>query len=326
MSIDRTVLATLLAVGGLIMAGPAMAQYPERPVTLIVAWAPGGGTDAVARTLAAGLERELGKPVNVVNRTGGSGVIGHGEIVNAKPDGYTIGLATAEINTYWWANMAPFTYEKLTPIALINFDAAAFHVAANSPWKDLKEAIAAIKAATPGTYKAAGTPVGAAYHLALSALLQESGIEPKAVVMVPTAGAAPGFQELAAGGVQIIPSSLAEGKTMVDAGRAKALAVFSTERNPTFPNIPTVKEAVGQPFAGGTWRGIIGPAGMSAAVSKRLGDAVEKIVKSKDFETFLVNRGFGVAWARGDDFTKFLAEDHRRNGVVMGALGLRQRP
>src|SRR5690606_14760333 len=106
-------------------AAPALAQsYPTRPIQMIVPWAAGGGTDAVARILAAGLEKELGKPVNVVNRTGGGGVVGHTEIVNGKPDGYTIGLATAEVTTYYWSNTAPFTYEKLTPLALVNFDSA----------------------------------------------------------------------------------------------------------------------------------------------------------------------------------------------------------
>ena len=302
----------------------AQAAWPERPVSLIVPWAAGGGTDAVARMLAAGLEKELGKPVNVINRTGG-GVIGHNEIVTSKPDGYTVGLVTAEITTYWWANTAQFTYEKLTPIALINFDAGAFHVAASSPWKSLRDALDEIRKAPAGTYKLSGMPVGAAYHLAFAGLLQLAGIDPKAVAVVPSQGAAPGFQELAAGGVHIIPSSLPEGKAMVDAGRVKALAVLARERIAAFPDVPTVKEAIGEDYAGGTWRGVAGPAGLPADVVNKLTAAVEKVATSDEFRTFMNERGFGTAWAKGDEFGAFLAEQHKRNGEIMGALGLRQR-
>ena len=303
----------------------AHAEWPERPISLIVPWGAGGGTDAIARTIAAGLEKELGKPVNVVNRTGGGGVIGHSEIVNAKPDGYTIGLATAEITTYWWAGTAPFTYEKLTPIALVNFDAAAFHVAADSPWKDANAALDAIRKAPAGNYKLSGMPVGAAYHLAFATLLKAADIDPKAVRVVPSQGAAPGFQELAAGGVQIVPSSLPEGAPMVDAKKARALLVLSKARIAAFPDVPTVKEATGKDVPGGTWRGIVGPAGLPDEVTKRLTAAVEKVVKDKGFVDFMNGRGFGLDWAKGDDFKSFLAEQHKRNGEVMALLGLKQR-
>src|SRR5690606_17770841 len=94
-------LMTAVIVG--VLPAAAFAEYPERPITMIVAWAAGGGTDAVARSLAAQIEEELGTPVNVVNRTGGAGVIGHTEMVNARADGYTIGLASAELSTYYWS-------------------------------------------------------------------------------------------------------------------------------------------------------------------------------------------------------------------------------
>jgi tripartite-type tricarboxylate transporter receptor subunit TctC len=112
---------------------------------------------------------------------------------------------------------------------------------------------------------------------------------------------------------------------MMDAGRVKALAVLAKERIGAFPNVPTVKEAIGRDYSGGTWRGIVGPAGLPPEVVSRLGDAVEKVAKGSEFQAFMNERGFGTAWARGDDFTRFLAEQHKRNGEVMGALGIRQR-
>jgi tripartite-type tricarboxylate transporter receptor subunit TctC len=314
-------LAALAAVASL----PAQAAWPERPVTLIVPWAAGGGTDAVARMLAAGLEKELGKPVNVLNRTGGGGVVGHTEIVNAKPDGYTIGLATAEVTTYYWSNTAPFTYEQLTPIGLVNFDASAFNVSASSPWQDLKGALEDIRKQPVGHYKLSGMAAGAAYHLAFAGLLKLEGINPKSVTVVPSQGAAPGFQELASGGVQIVPSSLPEGKPMIDAGRVKSLAVLAKEKIAAFPNVPTVKEAIGKDYSGGTWRGIAAPAGVPPEVTARLVAAVEKVATGPEYKAFLNERGFGYAFEKGDAFRTFLAEQHKNNGEVMADLGLKLR-
>lgn len=317
--------ALLAAVAIAVASVSARANWPERPITVIVPWAAGGGTDAVGRVIAAGLEKELGKPVNVVNRTGGGGVVGHTDLINAKPDGYTIGIATAEITTYYWANTSPLTHENLTPIALVNFDQIAFFVAEANPWKTLGEALAAVKSAPAGTYKISGMPVGAAYHLAFSRLLQTQGIDAKAVPVVPNQGAAQGFQELVSGGVQILPSSLPEGRTMVDAKRARPLAVLAAERLAAFPSVPTVKEAIGLEVVGGTWRGVAAPAGLPEDVTARLTVALEKVVTGPEFKTFMNDRGFGMSWKKGADFKTFLTEQHKSNGEVMAALGLRLR-
>src|SRR5690606_10332461 len=106
------------AVAMLPFATPAMAQYPDRPVTIIVPWGAGGGTDATARIIGALLEKELGQPMNVVNRTGGSGVVGHSAIAEAEADGYTLGMATVEIGMMHWQGLTDLTWEAYTPLAL----------------------------------------------------------------------------------------------------------------------------------------------------------------------------------------------------------------
>ena len=148
-SMSRAVLALALTL----VAGVAAAAYPDRPITLIVPWAAGGGTDATARIIGTLLEKELGQPVNVVNRTGGSGVVGHSAIASAAPDGYTIGVLTVEIGMMHWQGLTELTGTSYTPIGLVNVDPAGLSVAADSPYKTANDLIAAIKA-NPGKLKA----------------------------------------------------------------------------------------------------------------------------------------------------------------------------
>lgn len=318
--------STLLAMAAAVAAtSVAAADYPEKPITMIVPWNAGGGTDAIARTLANGLEKELGVPVAVVNRSGGAGVVGHNAMVTAPKDGYTIGFATAEMLTYYWTGNAEFSVEDFTPLALVNFDESAFHIAADSSWENLDDAVAAIKNDPEGTYKMSGTAVGAAYHLAFAGFLQQQGVDPLRVTMVPSQGAAPGFQELAAGGVQIIPSSLPEGKTMMDAGLSRPIAVFADERNPSFPDVPTAAEQTGTPFAAGTWRGLVGPAEMDADAAQRLTEAAEVVFNSESFQSFMSQQGFGAQYRGGADFGEFLETTNESIGEVMQSIGLSKR-
>ena len=154
----------LLAGAAALVAFGAQAQsYPQRPITMIVPWGAGGGTDAVARMVASLVEKDLGQPVNVVNRTGGSGVVGHQAIASAAPDGYTIGMITVEITMMHHQKLTDLNPSSYTPIGLVNLDPAGFQVRADAPYKSMDDVLAAIKA-NPGKFKASGT--GPGRHLA----------------------------------------------------------------------------------------------------------------------------------------------------------------
>lgn len=301
----------------------AQADYPERPIQMIVPWSAGGGTDAVARQLAAGLEQELGQPVNVVNRTGGAGIVGHTAIAMARPDGYTIGLVTAELTTYRNIGTATVSYEKMAPIAMVNLDAAAFTVNADAPWQELNEALEDIRA-NPGSYTVSGSAPGAAYHLAFAGFLDQQGIDPNSVALVPSEGAAPGLQELAAGGVDFVFSSLPETQSMRRSNRVHTLAVFADERLPAFPDVPTAEEITGDAWAAGTWRGLAGPAGLPDNVVTTLAEATRKVYESEDFQTFMANSGFGTVWRGPEAFGSFMAESDATNAQIIDKLGLAQ--
>jgi len=146
----------LLAIALLAAAATAHAQSPQRPIQLIVPWGAGGGTDATARIIGTLLEKDLKQPVNVVNRTGGSGVVGHDAIAKAPADGYTLGLITVEITMMHHVGLTQLKHTDYTPIGLVNADPAGVHVRVDSPYKSVKELLSAIKA-NPGKMKASGT-------------------------------------------------------------------------------------------------------------------------------------------------------------------------
>ena len=220
-------LATLVVFAAI--AGGAAAQtYPNRPLTFIVPWGAGGGTDTTARYFAAMLEKELGQPVNVVNRTGGGGVVGHSAIAQAPADGYTIGMITVEISMMHWQGLTELNPTSYTPLALVNADPAGFTVRADSQWKSVKEVLDYARA-NPGKLKASGTGQGGIWHLALAGLMNDAKIPQNAIPWVPSNGAAPAMQDLAAGGVDVVTCSLPEARALIDAGKARPLAVMDTK-------------------------------------------------------------------------------------------------
>jgi tripartite-type tricarboxylate transporter receptor subunit TctC len=315
--------STVLA-GSVVGLKPSFSQsnYPNRPITLICPWGAGGGTDATARIIAQVMEQKLNQPVNVVNRTGGNGVVGHTAISTATPDGYTVGLLTVEIAMMHWQGLTDLTPRSYTPLSLMNVDAPAIQVKADSPYKNIKELADAIKAAPPGKLKASGTGQGGIWHLALVGWLQSLGLPPNHVAWVPSNGAAPGMQDLAAGGIDIVPCSLPEARPMIDAGRAKSLAILAPERNPQFPNVPTLDEQMGPHKSVGVWRGIAGPKGLPADIQDKLTAALKEVYASKEYTDFMSGRGFGIKWAERAEFGQFMDESDRQMGEAMKAAGL----
>ena len=318
MKIVQRALITLFAA---LTASAALAAYPERPIQMIVPWGAGGGTDATARIIGTLLEKELGQPVNVVNRTGGSGVVGHAAIAQAPPDGYTIGIVTVEIGMMHWQGLTDLTGASYTPIGLVNADAAGLQVAADAPYKTVNELVAAIKA-SPGKLKASGTGQGGIWHLAIAGMLQDLKVDPASVPWVPSNGAAPGLQDLVAGGVQIAPVSLPEARSLIDAGKVKSLAVMAESPAALYPNVPTLKAATGSNWTMAAWRGIAAPKNIPAEARDKLVAAIGKIAASKEYTDFMAQRGFGVIYAGPDEFAKFMVKSDTDLGATMKAVGI----
>ncbi|OQW60774.1 MAG: ABC transporter substrate-binding protein [Proteobacteria bacterium SG_bin9] len=303
---------------------PAFSQenYPNRPIQLICPWGAGGGTDATARIVGGLLEKEFGQPVNVVNRTGGSGVVGHSAIATANPDGYTIGIITVEIAMMHWAGLTELTPKNYTPLALMNEDPPGIHVKADAPYKTVKDLADAIKAAPPGKFKASGTGQGGIWHLALVGWMQAMGLPPNQVAWVPSNGAAPGMQDLAAGGIDMCTCSIPEARAMIDAGKTRALAVMSPKRAAIFPDVPTLKEAMNIDYSTGAWRGFAGPKGLPQPIANKLTATMKKIYESKEYNEFMSSRGFGTVWNDAAGYASFMDNSDRQMGEAMKAAGI----
>ena len=310
-----------LAALCLTASAQAHAAYPTRPITFVVPWGAGGGTDAVSRMLATLMERDLGQPVNVVNRTGGSGVVGHGAIANGRPDGYTIGMVTVEIGMMHHQGLTNLSGASFTPLALVNLDPAALQVRMDAPYKNLKDLLDAVRA-NPGKLKASGSAQGGSWHLALYGLLLEQKIDPASVPFVPSQSNAAGLLDLVAGGVDMVPGSLPEARALIEAGKVRSLGVMDDKRSELFPKVPTVKQAVGSNWVAGVWRGIAAPKGLPKDIQERLLASVKKAYDSKEFQDFMHSRGFGVAWMGPDQFAAFMAKDDTELGRLMKTVGL----
>jgi tripartite-type tricarboxylate transporter receptor subunit TctC len=310
----------ILLISFILMVPFTFAAYPERPITLICPWAAGGGTDRVARMIAVLLERELGQPVTVVNRTGGGGAVGHTAGATARPDGYTLTMVTSELTMMHWMGLAQVTYKDFKPVALLNIDPAAINVRADAPWKSVQELGEYIKN-NPGKLKASGTGKGGIWDLARAGWQKAMGLPVEAVQWVPSTGAATGLQELVAGGVDIVPCSLPEAASLIDSGKVKALAVMAETRNPTFPDVPTLKEQ-GIDWSIGAWRGIMVPKDTPDEIVAVLEKSLEKIVQDKEFIDFMNKNGFGILFKPAREFGPFLAEQDKTMGQLMKDVGI----
>jgi tripartite-type tricarboxylate transporter receptor subunit TctC len=313
------ILALLLC---LCLVPAASAQnWPTRPITLIVPWGAGGGTDAVARMLAALMEKNLGQPVNVVNRTGGSGVVGHQAFATAAPDGYTIGLMTAEITMMHHQGLTRLDGASFTPLGLVNVDPAAIQVKADSPYKTLPDLLEAIRK-NPGKLKASGTARGGSWHVYLYGMLAALKIEPTSVPWVPSISNADGLQELAAGGVDIVCGSHPEGRALIEAGKVRSLAILDDQPSELFPKVPTLKAAVGTSWNAGVWRGMGAPKNLPRAVEDKLVAAVKQAYDSKEFQDFMRTRGFGAKYLPPKEHAAFMAKVDAETGALRKKVGL----
>lgn len=301
-------------------AAPAFA-FPDRPVQLIVPWAAGGGMDSVMRIFANGLEAELKQPVNVINRTGGGGITGHTAIATAAPDGYTIGGASPEISFYKALGLGELTPDSIDMFSRISLIPAGVTVKADSPYKTIADYLKAVKDSPKGTLMASGTGVGGSWHIASGGLLKAAGIAPDAVRWVPSNGGAPALQDLVAGGLQVFTGSPIEAKGMLDAGRVRTILLMTEERHPSFPDVPSAKEA-GLDWTYQNWFALAAPKGVPADRRKILFEAAQRTMQREDVRKGMADRGITPVWDKPEEFAAYVKAFTERGNAVLKDLGL----
>ncbi len=262
---------TLQALAG---SGAQAADWPERPVTLIAPFAPGGSTDMLARVVAQGLSKELGQPVVVDNRGGAGGTLGAAIAAKARPDGYTILLSNVTLGS------ADAIYRNLSYDFVGDFNHVAYLgsipcvlVASKSlpQAASAKEFIAYLRA-NPGKLDYGSSGVGAASHLCTQSFLTTGGFK---ATHVPYKGAGPMMVDVMSGTIAFAVDTAASAAAQIHAGKVRGLAVTSDHRIPLLPDLPTLREA-GVPFEMSIWYGLVTPRGTPAAINARLYDATLK--------------------------------------------------
>lgn len=297
--------STILLLVLLLSAASVQAAFPEKPITIIVPWGAGGGTDAVARVLANEAEEFTNVSINVENRTGGGGAVGHGQGARANPDGYTITLTTVELVIQPHIEDVNYSYDDFRPIMQVNLDPAAVTVREDAEWENVNELVADAKE-RPGELLASGTATGGIWHLGKLALEAETGAQ---ITWIPSQGMAPAVTDLLGGHVDLVTGSPGEVTSQVEAGELKMLAVMSDERVSGFPNVPTLKEE-GIDVAIGTWRGLQVPADTPDEVVEILHDIFYKAFESDGFQTKMNDLGLGITYRGPEEYAEFLEENN----------------
>lgn len=314
-------LACLLLVLLTLAGGGVLAEDDPPSLTLIVPWEVGGGSDATARIIASLLTRELGRSVTVRNRTEGQGVAGHEAIAKAAPDGNTIGMVTTELNMMHWTGDTELNYRDVTPLALMNRDPAAIFVRGDSRIDDIRELRLAV-IGKAGKLTASGTRRGGIWHLALAGFLRALNIPTEAIEWRGMAGSAPAFQALMDNEIDFVVASVPDSSALLNAGLVRALVVMDETPNPGYPDIPTLKEALGIDWQAAAWRGIAAPPGLPRERIERLSYALAAVYQSDEYIDFMAQRGFGRAWAGPGAFDDFLADNNAALGEALRSLGL----
>lgn len=292
--------------------------YPSRHIELIVPAGAGGGTDVLSRAFAEAARKHLPQPITVVNRPGASGMIGHGEVINAKPDGYKLAMVFAEIVIVPHLGLTKLSYEDFTPIARLNHDPAAITVRADAPWHTIEEFIDASKA-KPGEIKMGNSGPGSIWHLAHAALEDKVGVK---FNPIPFGGAAPAVVALLGGHVDAVAVSPGEVATHVASRKLKTLAVMADKRLKGFENVPTLKER-GIDLAIGTWRGLAAPKGLPAEVLAVLVEATRKAAAEPVLRDALDRLSMGYAYADAETFRADMRRDNEQFKQLVNKLGLR---
>jgi tripartite-type tricarboxylate transporter receptor subunit TctC len=313
---NRIALVGLIALA---CVTPAVAQYPERPVTILSGYPAGGMVDIVARLLVEGMRAKFPKGILVANRTGAGGAVAAAEVATGKPDGYTIvltPLSTLVIQPQI-LDVRFKTPDDYEPIINVVSYYPLLVVKPDAPWQNAREFVAEAKANT-GKFRVGSPGEGTSSHLNLEEFMHVTGVK---LTHVPYRGWGESSPALLGGHIEALVAQPGEAKPMVDGKRMRALVVFQNSRHPAFPDAPTAKE-LGWNVANGVWFLLIAPKGTPAPVLRYVHDAARAAIEQPAFKTAMDMRGVDVDYRPGDQLRGELWREYRAHTEILKRIGM----
>ena len=295
----------------------AQSNSAERPIRIIVPFSPGGGTDTIARTLGAAMSQDLGQTVIVENKPGAGTVIGTDTVAKSAPDGTTILIATFAhaVNPSLRSKM-PFDTEKaFDPVVLIGRSPNILVVPASSPYKNIKDLVAAAKA-DPGKLTFASQGVGTSAHLAGELFNNLAGVN---MTHVPYKGAGPALNDLLGGQVNMMFATATAAAPLIESGKVRALGVTTPERSPVRPEVPSIAEAGVPGYAAESWYGFFVPAGTPADIVNKLNAATAKAAQSETFRKRVEGEGLVITTGTPKELADYVNAEQKRWAAVVKA-------
>ncbi|RAP60097.1 LacI family transcriptional regulator [Achromobacter sp. HZ01] len=308
----------LLALTG---AGSAQAAWPERPVTMVVPFPPGGPTDLVARVLAKQLTDQLGQTVVVENKGGANGNIGMQYAAAAKPDGYTVLYNTSSIalSPNLYRSLAFDPIKDFTPVSSTAVIPLVLLVHPSVPVKNTQDFVQYARQ-HPGKLSYGSAGAGNVTHLGALLLLRSLDID---AVHVPYRGSAPAMTDLVGGQVQLMTNTLNDSLGFVREGKLRALAVTSSARSDQLPDVPTVAETVAPGFSMGAWQGVVVPAGTPAPVVEKLNAEIRRALQSPEMQKQLKAQGAQTLGSTPEEYAAYIKSEIARWGEVVKAANVK---
>jgi tripartite-type tricarboxylate transporter receptor subunit TctC len=319
----RRVLTSILfaIAANVLLQAPARAFYPDHIVKIVVPFAPGGGTDVVARTLAQEMQKDLGVTIIIENKPGAGTIIGTQSVATSPADGYTLLMATFAnaVNPSLYRKLPYDAHKDFAPVALVARSFNVVVVNPASPIKSIADLIAAAKAdpekLSYGTY---GT--GTSAHLAGELFKHMASVN---LTTVPYKGAAPAITDLMGGQIQVMFTTVASCASLVEAGQLRAIGVTSAERSASFPQLPTVSEAGVSGYAAESWYGLYAPANTPSEVIDRLNKSAAKAVQAEAFKRLSVNEGLVMVAQPPAELDRYFAGEEARWRKVIQDAGIK---
>src|SRR5579871_2580428 len=322
LSAKTTSFVAMLALSSLVFPSDvAAAAYPERALRIVVPFAPGGGTDVVARTLAQDMQSDLGVSVIIENKPGAGTIIGTQAVAASRPDGYTLLLGTFShaVNTTLNAKLPYDPHKDFAAVALIARSFNLVVVNPKSPIQSVADLIAAARA-NPGKMTFGTYGVGTSAHLAGELFKDLAKVN---LTAVPYKGAAPAITDLIGGQIDVMFTTVASAASLVESGQLRAIAVTSAARSPAFPQLPTVAEAGVPGYAAESWYGLFAPASTPKEAIDRLNRSAAVAVASEAFKKLIVNEGLVTIAEPPDALDRYFHDEEERWRRVISEAGIK---